>query len=105
MNGVEMSQADQMSGQLSALDQFRQKFARMLIHFIWVNVFLVMGTAWWVGYVSLVAVCGAALLLGVAATGTWIKFGAGVETRLATSMSLAGLVALFVGADDGGAWG
>ncbi|UES37480.1 methyl-accepting chemotaxis protein [Roseibium aggregatum] len=98
MNGVEMSQADQMSGQLSALDQFRQKFARMLIHFIWVNVFLVMGTAWWVGYVSLVAVCGAALLLGVAATGTWIKFGAGVETRLATSMSLAGLVALFVAA-------
>ena len=98
MNGVEMSQADQMSGQLSGLDQFRQKFARMLIHFIWVNVFLVMGTAWWVGYVSLVAVCGAALLLGVAATGTWIKFGAGVETRLATSMSLAGLVALFVAA-------
>ena len=48
MNGVEMSQADQMSGQLSGLDQFRQKFARMLIHFIWVNVFLVMGTAWWV---------------------------------------------------------
>lgn len=61
MNGVEMSQPDQMSGQLSGLDQFRQKFARMLIHFIWVNVFLVMGTAWWVGYVSLVAVCGSSL--------------------------------------------
>jgi methyl-accepting chemotaxis protein len=94
MNTVEMSQADQLSG----LDQFRQKFARMLIHFIWLNVFLVMGTAWWVGNVSLVAVCGAALLLGVAATGAWVKFGSSVETRLATSMSLAGLVALLVAA-------
>jgi len=84
--------------QLSGLDVFREKFARIVIYFTWVNVFLVMATAAWVGYVSLVAVCGAALLLGAAATGTWLKFGARLETRLATAMSLAGLVALFVAA-------
>jgi len=81
---------------LSALDMFRERFSRIVIHFTWFNVFLVMGTAWWVGHVPLVTVCGAALLLGVAATAVWVKFGAGVETRLATAMSLAGLVALFV---------
>ncbi|MHA7774946.1 methyl-accepting chemotaxis protein [Roseibium sp. M-1] len=84
------------AAQLSALDMFRERFSRMVIHFTWFNVFLVMGTAWWVGHVSLVAVCGGALLLGVAATAAWVKFGAGIETRLASAMSLAGLVALFV---------
>ncbi|MCK7614147.1 methyl-accepting chemotaxis protein [Roseibium sediminicola] len=82
--------------QETGLDAFREKFSRMVIHFTWFNVFLVMATAFWVGHVSLVAMCGAALLLGVAATATWLKFGAGLETRLATAMSLAGLVALFV---------
>jgi len=85
-----------MAMQATGLDMFREKFSRMVVHFTWFNVFLVMGTAFWVGNVSLVAVCGAALLLGVAATGVWLKFGAGTETRLATAMSLAGLVALFV---------
>jgi methyl-accepting chemotaxis protein len=80
----------------SGLDSFRERFSRIVIHFTWFNVFLVMGTAWWGGNVSLVAVCGGALLLGAAATGAWLKFGSGVETRLATAMSLAGLVALFV---------
>ncbi|MBO6932589.1 MAG: chemotaxis protein, partial [Roseibium sp.] len=88
-----MSESAQM---VSGLDSFRERFSRIVIHFTWFNVFLVMGTAWWGGNVSLVAVSGAALLLGAAATGAWLKFGSGIETRLATSMSLAGLVALFV---------
>ncbi|WP_422374741.1 methyl-accepting chemotaxis protein [Roseibium sp.] len=82
----------------AGLEAFRERFAKGVVHFTWFNVFLVMATAFWVGHVSLVAVCGAALLLGAAATATWMKFGAGLETRLATSMSLAGLVALFVAA-------
>ncbi|GAA0779957.1 chemotaxis protein [Roseibium denhamense] len=83
---------------LSGLDSLRERFSRLVIHFTWFNVFLVMATAWLVGTVSLVVVCGAALLLGAAATAVWLKCGAGVETRLATAMSLAGLVALFVAA-------
>ncbi|MEP2578603.1 MAG: methyl-accepting chemotaxis protein, partial [Roseibium sp.] len=86
------------TAEVSGLDLLRERFARIVIYFIWFNVFLVMATALLVGHVSLVAVCGGALLLGVAATGSWLKFGAGLETRLATSMSLAGLVALFVAA-------
>ncbi|WP_269583937.1 methyl-accepting chemotaxis protein [Roseibium sp. Sym1] len=85
-----------LAEQGSGLDTFREKFSRIVIYFTWFNVFLVMATAFWMGQVSLVAMCGGALLLGVAATGTWLKFGAGLETRLATSMSLAGLVALLV---------
>jgi methyl-accepting chemotaxis protein len=84
------------AARLSALDMFRERFSRMVIHFTWLNVFLVIGTAWWTGQAPLLTMCGGALLLGVAATATWVKFGAGVETRLATAMSLAGLVALFV---------
>ncbi|MES0880483.1 methyl-accepting chemotaxis protein [Roseibium sp. SCP14] len=81
---------------VSGLDSFRERFSRIVIYFTWFNVFLVMGTALLIGNVSVVTVFGAALLLGAAATGAWVKFGAGVETRLATAMSLAGLVALFV---------
>lgn len=81
---------------VSGLDVLREQFARLVIFFTWFNVLLVIASAWWVGSVSLVAVCGGALLLGAAATAAWVKFGTGVETRLATSMSLAGLVALFV---------
>ncbi|MES0809961.1 methyl-accepting chemotaxis protein [Roseibium sp. SCPC15] len=81
---------------VSGLDSFREKFSRIVIYFTWFNVFLVMATAWLIGNVSVVTVFGAALLLGSAATAAWVKFGAGVETRLATAMSLAGLVALFV---------
>ncbi len=81
---------------VSDLDRFRNRFAIIVIYFTWFNAILAIATAWMVGHVSLVAVCGAALLLGVAATAAWVKFGTGIETRLATSMSLAGLVALFV---------
>ncbi|MEP1932072.1 MAG: methyl-accepting chemotaxis protein [Roseibium sp.] len=81
---------------LSGLDTLRERFCKIVIYFTWFNVLLVIGAAWWVGNVSLVTVCGGALLLGVAATATWVKFGAGVETRLATAMSLAALVALLV---------
>jgi len=87
---------NEAASQMSGLDKLRDQFARIVIVFTWLNVLLVMGTAWWVGTVSFVTVCGASLLLGVAATATWVKFGQGLETRLATSMSLAGLVALFV---------
>jgi len=83
---------------VSGLDRFRENFSRLVIYFIWFNVFLVAGTAWWVGNVSLPAVGGAALLLGAAATGVWVKCGAGTETRLATAMSLAALVGLLVAA-------
>ncbi|MGS4886947.1 MULTISPECIES: methyl-accepting chemotaxis protein [unclassified Roseibium] len=82
----------------SGLDVLREKFSRIVIFFTWFNVFLVIGTAWVVGNVSFVTMCGGALLLGVAATATWVRFGIGVETRLATAMSLAGLAALFVAA-------
>ncbi|WP_428687039.1 methyl-accepting chemotaxis protein [Roseibium sp.] len=81
---------------VSTLEGFREKFSKIVIHFTWFNVFLVMGTAWWNGNVSLAVVCGAALLLGAGATAVWVKYGAATETRLATAMSLAGLVALFV---------
>ncbi|WP_305987657.1 methyl-accepting chemotaxis protein [Roseibium sp. MMSF_3544] len=88
-----------MSGMVagvSGLDCFRERFAKIAIYFTWFNVALVAVTAWLVGHVSLVTVVGAALVLATASTAAWMKFGAGVETRLATSMSLAGLVALFV---------
>lgn len=89
---------NEAAAQVSGLDKFRESFSRIVIYLIWINVFLVMAAAVLVGYVSLVAVSGAALLLGVAATAVWLKFGSGLETRLATSMSMAGLVALFVAA-------
>lgn len=82
----------------SRLDILRDQFAQIVIVFIWVNVLLVIATAWWVGNVSFLAMCGAALLLGAASTLVWLKYGAAVETRLATAMSLAALVALFVAA-------
>ncbi|ADZ72163.1 methyl-accepting chemotaxis protein [Polymorphum gilvum] len=83
---------------MSSLDSMRTAFAKAMIYFIWFNVLLVIATAWWHGTVSLAAVAGAALLLGAAATGTWMKFGIGTETRVATAVSLAALVALFVAA-------
>ncbi|WP_282044859.1 methyl-accepting chemotaxis protein [Roseibium album] len=89
--------SDSLAG-LSGLDCFRERFSKIVIYFTWFNVALVAMTAWWFGNVSFVVVAGVALALGVAATLSWFKFGAGTETRLATSMSLAGLVALFVAA-------
>ncbi|MET1413575.1 methyl-accepting chemotaxis protein [Roseibium sp. HPY-6] len=85
-----------MSAGASGLDCFRERFCKIVIYFTWFNVGLVAVTAWLVGNVSFVIVAGAALAIGAAATFTWMKFGSGVETRMATAMSLAGLVALFV---------
>jgi len=83
---------------LSGLDVLREKFSRIVIFFTWFNVLLVIGAAWWVGNVSFVTMCGSALLLGTAATAAWVRFGIGIETRLATAMSQAGLVGLLVAA-------
>lgn len=80
----------------SSLNSLRDTYSRYINYFVWVNVLLVIGTAWWVGTVSLMVVSGASLLLGAAATGTWLKYGTGTETRIATAVSLAALVALLV---------
>lgn len=86
----------EMAVGVSGLDCFRERFSKIVIYFTWFNVGLVAVTAWLVGNVSFGMVAGGAFLLGAAATACWLKFGAGVETRLATAMSLAALVALFV---------
>lgn len=83
---------------IASLDQMRERFARYILCFVWFNVLLVIGTAWWVGSVSVPGISGAALLLGAAATATWVKFGIATETRIATAISLSALVALFVAA-------
>ncbi len=80
----------------TSLDAMREIYSRYIIYFVWANVLLVIATAWWVGTISVVTVSGASLLLGAAATGTWVKYKAGTETRIATAISLAALVALFV---------
>ncbi|WP_417688146.1 methyl-accepting chemotaxis protein [Roseibium sp.] len=87
---------DDEMAQMSGLDALRASFAKYIIFFIWANVLLVIGTTAWNGTTSLVAMSGAALLFGAAATATWLKFKTGVETRIATAVSLAALVALFV---------
>ena len=88
-----MSDETSTAGSLNSL---RETYSRYINYFVWANVLLVIGTAWWVGTISVMVVSGAALLLGAAATGTWLKYGTGTETRIATAVSLAALVALFV---------
>ncbi|MEP0235800.1 methyl-accepting chemotaxis protein [Roseibium sp.] len=82
--------------QSSGLDALRTSFAKYIIFFIWANVILVMVATAWNGTAPLVVISGAALLLGAGATATWLKFKNGAETRIATAISLAALVALFV---------
>ncbi|GGB57911.1 hypothetical protein GCM10011316_32490 [Roseibium aquae] len=82
----------------TSLEGLRTSFATYMVYFVWMNVLLVMVTTWLVGTMPLVTMSGAALLLGVAANAAWLKFGAAVETRIATAVSLAALVALFVAA-------
>ncbi|MBD8890198.1 methyl-accepting chemotaxis protein [Roseibium litorale] len=78
------------------LDGMRGTFAQRLVFFVWFNVLLVIGAAWWAGTLSVTAVSGSALLLGSAATAIWIRAGVRIESRIATAISLAFLAALFV---------
>ncbi|MFD1695546.1 methyl-accepting chemotaxis protein [Roseibium aestuarii] len=81
---------------MNRLDALRSFFANYIIYFIWGNVLLVMASSWWHPEAPGVVLSGAALLLGAAATGTWVKFGTGSETRIATAITLAALVGLVV---------
>ncbi|MBO0345621.1 chemotaxis protein [Roseibium sp. CAU 1637] len=80
----------------NSLDRLREAFSKYVVYFIWMNVLLIMVSSWWHPHAPTVILSGAALLVGAAATGTWIKFGTKAETRLATSISLAALVGLLV---------
>lgn len=63
---------------------------------IWLNAAVATVITWAHPETASTAITLAAFLLSAAATFTWVKFGTGTETRIATSMTLAGLVALIV---------
>lgn len=87
-----------VSSNANGLDQLRASFAKYVTYFIWFNVVLVVGTSLVVGSGSWMVLSVAAFALGLGATLTAMKFQIGVETRVASAISLAGLVALFVAA-------
>ena len=87
---------------MNGLNEIRDTFAKALMFFIWFNVLLVIGTSWFNPEVASVVISGIALLFGTMATAVWMQCGIGTETRIATSISLAGLVALFVASLAGG---
>ena len=91
-----MSEVQNM--QTSSVDQLRKAMSLYLIYLIWANVLLVIGTAWVVGHVSLPVFAGSALVLASIATATWMRLGIQSETRIVSGITLASLVALFVGA-------
>ncbi|MEJ8476267.1 methyl-accepting chemotaxis protein [Roseibium algae] len=80
----------------TGLDALRMSFAKYIVFFIWLNVLLVIAATAWNASAPLALISGTALLIGAAATGTWVKFGIKAETRIATAISLAVLVSLLV---------
>ena len=87
------------------LARMREGVGRALVVFIWVSVLAVMAVGWTSSAVSPVVVVASALLLGAFATAVWLRADAGPRTRIATALSLAGLVGLTVAALGGGASG
>lgn len=80
----------------SALDGIRQQFAKWVIALIWFNAAIATFMTWTHPETAAIAITIASAGLSAAATFTWIRFGHGTETRIATSITLAALVALIV---------
>lgn len=86
---------------VDGLERMRAGFSRALMVFTWVAVLAVMAAGWSSSAVSSVVVIASSLLLGALVTAVWLREGTGVRTRLASALSLAGLVSLMVAALGG----
>jgi methyl-accepting chemotaxis protein len=81
---------------MNGLDQLRMKFAKALIAALWANVVLIAAvSAFSPQGISLVAIVGG-VILTASATAFWMQDPISVATRIATSSTLAALVALLV---------
>ncbi|CAA2145149.1 methyl-accepting chemotaxis protein [Methylobacterium bullatum] len=80
----------------STLDKIRTSSGKALIGLLWVNVALIVGINAWQGALPSIAVAGAALALALPPTWLSTHDLTGPRTRVASSMALAGLVAVLV---------
>lgn len=85
-----------MTRQSATLDRIRTTSGKALILFLWVNVGLVLGVNAWHGAMPVATVALAALALALPPT--WLSYRdlIGPPTRIASSIAMAGLVALLV---------
>ncbi|TXM64523.1 hypothetical protein FV218_22080 [Methylobacterium sp. WL69] len=84
------------SAQESTLDKIRTTSGKALIGLLWVNVALIVGINAWQGALPNAAAAVAALALALPPTWLSTRDLIGPRTRIASSMALAGLVAVLV---------
>ncbi|KQP30954.1 methyl-accepting chemotaxis protein [Methylobacterium sp. Leaf100] len=80
----------------STLDKIRTTSGKTIVALLWVNVALVIGLNAWQGTLPNAAAAGAALALALPPTILSTRSLIGARTRIASSMALAGLVAVLV---------
>jgi methyl-accepting chemotaxis protein len=80
----------------STLDRIRTTSGKAILALLWVNVALIVGLNAWQGAVTHIMATAAALALALPATWASTRSLIGPRTRIASSMALAGLVAVLV---------
>jgi methyl-accepting chemotaxis protein len=86
---------------MQGLYDLRRRFGTFLIGFIWFNVALICGAVVSLHQANGPVALGGAVLLAAGATFYWLRHRAGINTRVITSMALAGLICLLVFAFQG----
>lgn len=85
-----------MNASVSTLNRIRASSGRALIGFLWINAAIVVAANAWRGTFAALGLTGAAMGLSLVPTLLARRDITGPQTRLVTSMSLAGLVAMLV---------
>lgn len=86
---------------LSTLDHMRSRFAKVLIPLLWLNTLLVALAAYFIAPSGAVFMAGSSLVLSIAVTASWLKFGHAQITRDASGVAVMAQVAFLVMAFTG----
>jgi methyl-accepting chemotaxis protein len=86
---------------MQGLYDLRRRFGAFLIGFIWFNVALIAAATLILHRANGPVALGGGVILAAGATFYWLRHRAGVNTRVITSMALAGLICLLVFAFEG----
>lgn len=86
---------------LSTLDRMRSRFAKVLVPLLWLNTFLVALAAVFIAPSGALFMAGSSLLLSLAVTGSWMRFGQAQITRDASGVAIMAQVAFLVMAFTG----
>ncbi|MFT4076508.1 MAG: methyl-accepting chemotaxis protein [Asticcacaulis sp.] len=86
---------------MQGLYDLRRRFGTFLIGFIWFNVGLIAAATLSLHRANGPVTLGGAVILAAGATFYWLRHRAGINTRVITSMALAGLICLLVFAFQG----